>query len=889
MYYHPGSDEDDEEEQEEEAEESAEEAEEEDYQDDDDDGDSDYKEEKTSRKKKGAKKKATTKKKPPKKKALAPSSPPPPPKRQRTAPSSSSSSSSSGLSDAIRIAEEILHRRKKSSSFSSSSIVQDLVNEILAEEEANLPSSPPARSVSSIMVPSPLKLSRERDQIAQSPAKRRSNFVTEELERTKKEEAEDECDPERTPQTPESKHSFLETTDESTLRHSPIPYLEEFENEKEPKQQQRQVKPRAKGKEDDENNNAAKDGHSSCPPLKHVSSSVQRLAQEMMDEEENNNHSIASPKKREETSHLSSPSSHSSPLNSLSLSHSSNATPCSCSCSSSDTSAVSSSSPLSSSSSVLSSALSSPSSSKIPARTLSPYDLLSSSLTSLSSSTYTSSSTSTSSSASVCPSTALDFLTTCSSSLSTSSSNTSTISSVSSLAVPIMLGKQTTLGSFFSLPSGKSSVSPSKLAPPSSPSKLALSPSKTSSSASSPPLSSSLSAQRKLPFASEENNEVENKEKTSATTIKPLMLRPPPKKTGKAMELKSSVAVPNLNKGFTDIFLQLAETEKASGQRHKAAAYYKAITVLKSHTKAIESGAEAMQLPGVGKKIAAKIDEILATGDLQKLKANQEDPKLAAVTLLNRVTGIGPAKAQELYFTHNITDLEALRKNTHLLNAYQKVGLKYFEEFQSKIPREEMTQLERCLLEIANECHPDLLLTTCGSYRRGAEVSGDIDVLVTMKNWETGRGKPKVMDQFVTLLRRKGFFTDDLGDGAKKYSGVCVLPPSYHLPSETSAVLEEKDYASSASSAAAPRRLHRRIDLRFIAYPQYYAGILYFTGSDLFNKEMRIQGLKLGKHLSEYGVYVKTENGDVYSKVNSEEDIFKELQLDYVPPTGRNL
>lgn len=37
-------------------------------------------------------------------------------------------------------------------------------------------------------------------------------------------------------------------------------------------------------------------------------------------------------------------------------------------------------------------------------------------------------------------------------------------------------------------------------------------------------------------------------------------------------------------------------------------------SVLKNHTREIKSGKEALQLKGVGKKIAIKIDQILATG-----------------------------------------------------------------------------------------------------------------------------------------------------------------------------------------------------------------------------------------------------------------------------------
>ncbi len=53
--------------------------------------------------------------------------------------------------------------------------------------------------------------------------------------------------------------------------------------------------------------------------------------------------------------------------------------------------------------------------------------------------------------------------------------------------------------------------------------------------------------------------------------------------------------------------------------RFKANAYRKAARVIGAHRGAISSGAQAKDLPGVGVKIACKIDEILATGKLAKL------------------------------------------------------------------------------------------------------------------------------------------------------------------------------------------------------------------------------------------------------------------------------
>ena len=55
----------------------------------------------------------------------------------------------------------------------------------------------------------------------------------------------------------------------------------------------------------------------------------------------------------------------------------------------------------------------------------------------------------------------------------------------------------------------------------------------------------------------------------------------------------------------------------------------------------LSSGTEARKLPGVGEKIAAKVEEILSTGQLAKLERIHEDGAATAINLLTRVSGIG--------------------------------------------------------------------------------------------------------------------------------------------------------------------------------------------------------------------------------------------------------
>lgn len=148
-----------------------------------------------------------------------------------------------------------------------------------------------------------------------------------------------------------------------------------------------------------------------------------------------------------------------------------------------------------------------------------------------------------------------------------------------------------------------------------------------------------------------------------------------------------------------NLFIELANYEKnVSKNIYKYNAYRKAASSLSTLTDRVKSGEEARKLPGIGEKIAKKIDEFLKTGKLRKLEEvnklqyisiiflililtiillqiNKNDNNVA-INLLTRVSGIGPAKAKELV-DDGIKSLNDLKKHQDKLNHHQRLGLKY--------------------------------------------------------------------------------------------------------------------------------------------------------------------------------------------------------------------
>lgn len=202
------------------------------------------------------------------------------------------------------------------------------------------------------------------------------------------------------------------------------------------------------------------------------------------------------------------------------------------------------------------------------------------------------------------------------------------------------------------------------------------------------------------------------------------------------------------------------------------------------------------------------------------------------------------------------------------LNHHQLIGIKYFYDILQRIPRKEIEFTEKFLKRVIERINKELILTVCGSFRRGKSTSGDIDTLITHPKIKTEQdfkaSKLNILGTFVKQLESIGYLTDHLTDfGGTKYMGIGLYANKF--------------------------KIARRIDVRFVPYNSYGAAVLYFTGSKDFNTNMRKHALKKGYTLNEYGLYKKEGSKKILVECTKEEDIFTKLDYPYVKPTDRNV
>uniref|UniRef100_A0A8C3DL01 DNA polymerase n=1 Tax=Corvus moneduloides TaxID=1196302 RepID=A0A8C3DL01_CORMO len=277
---------------------------------------------------------------------------------------------------------------------------------------------------------------------------------------------------------------------------------------------------------------------------------------------------------------------------------------------------------------------------------------------------------------------------------------------------------------------------------------------------------------------------------------------------------------------------------------------------------------EACKIPGIGKRMAEKILEILESGHLRKLDHISE--RVPVLELFSNIWGAG-VKTAQMWYQQGFRTLDDIRTKA-TLTSQQAVGLKHYTDFLERMPREEAAEIEQTVRQAALALKPGLVCVACGSYRRGKATCGDVDVLVTHPDGQSHRG---VFNKLLDSLRRSGFLTDDLvsqednGD-QKKYLGVCRLP--------------------------GPAQRHRRLDIIVVPYQEFACALLYFTGSAHFNRSMRALAKTKGMSLSEHALSSAVVRGPGGAKVSSghtlptptERDVFIQLGLPYREPSERD-
>ncbi|MGB9776441.1 MAG: DNA polymerase/3'-5' exonuclease PolX [Anaerolineae bacterium] len=311
------------------------------------------------------------------------------------------------------------------------------------------------------------------------------------------------------------------------------------------------------------------------------------------------------------------------------------------------------------------------------------------------------------------------------------------------------------------------------------------------------------------------------------------------------------------NRQIAAIFARMADILDILGENpHRIMAYRRAaenIAALSRPLEEIWRAGELDTIPGIGKTLAEKIDELMRTGRLEAYEKLRAQVPEGVVEML-QVPDVGPRKAalfwKQLGIT-SIAELEGAARAGKLRSlpgmgarSEEKVlaGIEALKRRSGRIPLGTAWELARALLEPLRELPGVVQAAPAGSLRRMRETVGDLDLLVAAEDPEPVMARFRSLPQVAEVL----------------LSG----------PTKTS--IRTRDGYQA--------------DLRVLPPARWGTALQYFTGSQAHNIRLRGLAQDRGLSLSEYAI--KREDGREILCA-TEEEVYAALGLPLIPPELR--
>lgn len=312
------------------------------------------------------------------------------------------------------------------------------------------------------------------------------------------------------------------------------------------------------------------------------------------------------------------------------------------------------------------------------------------------------------------------------------------------------------------------------------------------------------------------------------------------------------------NQKIADIFEDIADILEFQGENpFRIKAYRRAAANLRSMSEDVSSYAKdntLATLPGIGKDLAEKINEIIKTGNL---KAYQKLKKTIPEGLLDvmGIPGVGPKTAKLLYDELKVDDIGKLKKyaQQHKLSTLPHLkekteqnilqGIRLLEKSSERMLLGEAVPVVESVINYLKNKKSVEKIDVAGSTRRMKETIRDIDILVASKRPQ------ETMDTFV------------------------------HMP-KVDRVLAHGETKSSILTEEGIQ-----MDMRVVKPESYGAALVYFTGSKAHNIHLRELAIKKGLKINEYGVFKKKTNRKIAGR--TEEEIYASVGLKLIAPELR--
>jgi DNA polymerase (family 10) len=309
---------------------------------------------------------------------------------------------------------------------------------------------------------------------------------------------------------------------------------------------------------------------------------------------------------------------------------------------------------------------------------------------------------------------------------------------------------------------------------------------------------------------------------------------------------------------ITNLFNEIADFLEVKDENlFRIRAYRRAAQVVEGLSEdiaAIAAREGLLEIPGIGKDLAGKIQEYLGGGRIEYLESLRKEIPAGVIEMMG-IHGVGPKTARHLYEQIGVDSVEKLEElaKAHKLAGLPGIktkteenilkGIAVWRSGRERMPLGTALSLAEAILERLRDLPEVDQIEAAGSLRRMKETVKDIDILVTSK-------KPaRVMEVFVGLPN--------------------VAEVLAHGETKSSVRLRE----------------NIAVDLRVVEPDCFGAALQYFTGSKQHNIRVRELAQRKRLKVSEYGVF--NEKTDRRVAGRTEEEVYKAVGLPLIPPELR--
>ncbi len=321
------------------------------------------------------------------------------------------------------------------------------------------------------------------------------------------------------------------------------------------------------------------------------------------------------------------------------------------------------------------------------------------------------------------------------------------------------------------------------------------------------------------------------------------------------------------NKEIANILEEIGTLLELRGENpFKCRAFHNASLIIGALTRNVDdivSSGELRTIKGIGEGLAEKITEMVKKGKSSYYEELKKSLPPGLPDML-RIQGLGPKKVKILHEKLRIKNIEQLKTaaEQHKLEKVEGFGrkteeniLQGIELLQKHSDKHLYSEAKAAADPLVEHIRSQKGVKQCaiaGSLRRRKEIIGDIDILASAPAASTG----KLMDAFTAH-------------------------------EDVASIIAKGETKSSVFLKSGIN-----CDLRVVSDEEFPFALAYFTGSKEHNVEMRSLARKSGWTLNEYGfseLGEEEKRGKVKRivKCKDEEDIYKALKLDYIPPELR--